>query len=438
MSVAVMDREVKDAIARIKVLPGVTRAMPGSFVTKKHDHPIGSVKFIEPAPHGARLRVFTTRGMANVHVYTKDPNGLALRINGGVVDDKPQPAAAAATVAAELKADTTAAPAVVKKPADIGSPFQTVRIGKQTKKGQPVYPAEPAPMMPAAPVLDTAIRGQLVKVTPEIAVNWLERNSNNRDLKNSRVQLYAADMKNGKWLPGGATIKFDTNGNILNGQHCLWAVIESGVTIEVFVMSGVDPEVFKVEDNHIGRTILDAMKISTHGTSGITANMAGAATVMRESMEWAQGRISRPIITRQDQFEFIGKHSDALKFAYGSVGVSRGTRKGIMIAPVLAVLARAYYTIDQERLKRFGRVLATGIVEDTKENTAVVLRNWLMTQVGMTSATGETRRDTYRRVERCLRAFLDGEVLRVLKPQPTIEEMFPLPEEPKRRKRKET
>ena len=53
---------------------------------------------------------------------------------------------------------------------------------------------------------------------------------------------YAADMKAGRWQLNGEAIKFDKNGHLLNGQHRLHAVVRADTTIQMLVISGLDPE----------------------------------------------------------------------------------------------------------------------------------------------------------------------------------------------------
>lgn len=80
------------------------------------------------------------------------------------------------------------------------------------------------------------MKTKLEIITPEIATEILERhNPRNRSVSESTVQSYAVDMKNGRWTSTHQGIAFDTNGDLLDGQHRLWAVVFSGCTIEFWV-----------------------------------------------------------------------------------------------------------------------------------------------------------------------------------------------------------
>lgn len=81
--------------------------------------------------------------------------------------------------------------------------------------------------------------GVRVRISPAVATEWLETRGDNRKVMQSVVDTYARDMKEERWLFNGAPIQFDEEGKLLNGQHRLWAVIESGCTIEAIIQWGI-------------------------------------------------------------------------------------------------------------------------------------------------------------------------------------------------------
>lgn len=86
------------------------------------------------------------------------------------------------------------------------------------------------------------------KITPVDAKKYLERNKKNRRLSKSNVLFYLEQMKKGQWQSTGDTIKFATNGDLLDGQHRLAALSRFTEPVEMFVAENVDPESFKVID----------------------------------------------------------------------------------------------------------------------------------------------------------------------------------------------
>jgi hypothetical protein len=77
-------------------------------------------------------------------------------------------------------------------------------------------------------------RGSIcIKVTPEIAYEALTYSEDTlqRHLRPSAVSDYANEMKAGRWVYNHQGICFDVNGGIVDGQHRLHAVVDSGVSI---------------------------------------------------------------------------------------------------------------------------------------------------------------------------------------------------------------
>lgn len=103
---------------------------------------------------------------------------------------------------------------------------------------------------------------QLVTVTPELAAQWLATNTTtNRKISQPTVNGYAHDMIRGKWQVTGETIKFDTDGRLIDGQHRLTAVVVSHRTVQMFVATGIPTEAMSVLDTGRTRSAGDAPTI---------------------------------------------------------------------------------------------------------------------------------------------------------------------------------
>ncbi len=97
-------------------------------------------------------------------------------------------------------------------------------------------------------------------ITPEIASEWLAQNHNNRDVKRAIVEQYARDMAAGRWQVTGEAIKRDKDGNVLDGQHRLLAMVKSGTPIVTVVVDGLPAEAQVVIDSGKPRGGGDALK----------------------------------------------------------------------------------------------------------------------------------------------------------------------------------
>jgi hypothetical protein len=99
-----------------------------------------------------------------------------------------------------------------------------------------------------------------VTVTPEIAQHWLTFNVANRELVQSKVDQFHADMESGNWLDDGSTIRF-AYGKLLDGQHRLMALMLAGVSLPMLVVYGLDSECQVTMDTGRGRTPRDSLSI---------------------------------------------------------------------------------------------------------------------------------------------------------------------------------
>lgn len=103
-----------------------------------------------------------------------------------------------------------------------------------------------------------------VAVTPALAEHILAfYNRRNRSVKQTTVDKFVRDMLDGRWKYNGEPMIFDTNGDLLSGQHRLLAVIKSGVTIFTDMKFGVNPDVRDTVDTGTARRPGDVVQLVT-------------------------------------------------------------------------------------------------------------------------------------------------------------------------------
>lgn len=90
--------------------------------------------------------------------------------------------------------------------------------------------------------------GTRVRVTPEMAMRLLEANTLNRPLATGHAERIAAQITSGKWRFNGDTIKIADTGDVLDGQHRLWAIIESKIAVDTIIVYGIERDAFATID----------------------------------------------------------------------------------------------------------------------------------------------------------------------------------------------
>lgn len=86
------------------------------------------------------------------------------------------------------------------------------------------------------------ITHSIKSITPEVATKILETVDVNRKVNSATVAKYALDMKNKSWLLTGEPIIISDTGKLLDGQHRLWAIVESGTTQDMLVIHGISDD----------------------------------------------------------------------------------------------------------------------------------------------------------------------------------------------------
>ena len=113
-------------------------------------------------------------------------------------------------------------------------------------------------------------------ITPERAEKLLLRNpaGANRKAVLTNIVYYAEQMARDDWPETGQPLIFDINGDLLDGQHRLWASYLSGTAFATYVVNQRKPipSAFAYIDNVKARTPKDALATAgMNGLSGVTA-----------------------------------------------------------------------------------------------------------------------------------------------------------------------
>lgn len=119
-------------------------------------------------------------------------------------------------------------------------------------------------------VVGNGITVQLVWLTPEVGQAMLDRNGRTqRNVKEQHILEMIDDIKNDRFPFTGQTIIQDTNGDLIDGQHRIRAVITAGKPILVLVVRNVDPDAYFAIDNTARRQVADVMRAD--GYDNVTA-----------------------------------------------------------------------------------------------------------------------------------------------------------------------
>lgn len=172
-------------------------------------------------------------------------------------------------------------------------------------------------------------------VTPEMAYEWLtEHNSDNRRFRVSNMRRLVGIINRGEWHLTPDVVAFDEAGVLLNGQHRLQAIFETGQTLPLMVGKNFKRESFIAIDVGAHRSNADVLDIPQKHAE------VAAAFARLDQGDWAS---ITPEVVRK-YYEAYKKYIEMLEGAFSS------PRRGINPAPARAavVLRLAKHTNDHQ------------------------------------------------------------------------------------------
>lgn len=223
--------------------------------------------------------------------------------------------------------------------------------------------------MKPTPQLET----QITTITPAIAEEWLKNNLHNRAIRRRQVDQLVVAMKSGSWITTHQGIAFDETDELIDGQHRLLAVVESGVTVSMMVTRGIPVNqggtmTMDVVDFGRPRSVSDSLYLQ-HGIK----NSVGIAAILRgiaKLSNWAfDGTLS--VTQSKSIYDIYGKET-GIAHQIGS-HAPRFIRQSAISAVI------AFGLKFDERVEAFGNQLSTG-ANLTESSPILALRRHLEAQ----------------------------------------------------------
>lgn len=201
-----------------------------------------------------------------------------------------------------------------------------------------------------------AMETKVVLITPEMAKSMLAKNmKDNRPVLKNTVHGYARQMRNGKWKLTHQGIAFDENGELVDGQHRLNAIIEANVSVLMNVTYNVHRtpgEVFTID---MGRKRTYANVATMSGIDDPVYRYMGTYISAYIRYKVPGGRKADPA----EIVDYIERHYEDVKKLYLFCGGSQhghGARDGSRRIPAIvgaALLAAIYRGETDDALYKF-------------------------------------------------------------------------------------
>jgi len=203
---------------------------------------------------------------------------------------------------------------------------------------------------------------QIETITPKEAEYILNTtNARNRNIRGNKVSEMVRDLHDGNWRFNGDAIRFDRDGNLLDGQHRLTACLESGIPIQTLVVKGLDSAVMSTIDTGTKRSAGDLFSLK--GVAYPTQIAASCRTSMMSKNPY----MTTQTYTNDEVWEFYTKNKTLGDF------VSRLHGCRACPASILAPVAYASSIVSPDLTERFVSVWNEGYSE--RGDPFMVVRN---------------------------------------------------------------
>lgn len=204
-----------------------------------------------------------------------------------------------------------------------------------------------------------------VRVTPELAEHWMLVNCKNRRIRAAHVAWLVRVIQSGGWTDNHPQpIIFSKSGILLDGQHRLTAISDSGKSVWCKIECGVPDEVRKTLDTGLPRKLEDRVVFSSDLVlNKFISQVVTSYTALKKGD-------ARKMPNAEYEATFLG-HGDAIVFAAGFMSKRQ---KGITRVGVSCALLEMY-EFDQKKAADFAASLQVpnGTVEQAR-----MLRDWCL------------------------------------------------------------
>lgn len=166
----------------------------------------------------------------------------------------------------------------------------------------------------------------LVQVSPELAESWLERNGRNRKISPPAVDRYARNIMKNRWPFTGDPVRFSDGGDLLDGQHRLTAIHQSGKTLPLLVITGLRADTQAFMDDGRKRNAADTLAIKEMQNYVAVSSLVRLALLWNPGGAWVPGQGTQLYGRR-----FQVSTPEILEFANRNPGVHAAAAVGVSL-----------------------------------------------------------------------------------------------------------
>lgn len=187
----------------------------------------------------------------------------------------------------------------------------------------------------------------------------------------------AKDMREGHWDTTHQGIAIATDGTLVDGQHRLMAVVESGVTVRMNVTFNA-PKSQHIDSGN-SRSMANRVQMSDYDMSWTDKTILSAANLIGRMFSGSN------LSHEEDLTEWLAKYRPQIEMVTSHI--KRGSMRGLSSAGITAaMIVAAMNDVPEAYIAKFLEVFYSGFTTNEAEHYAVMLRDDLIRN--NTSKTG--------------------------------------------------
>ena len=181
------------------------------------------------------------------------------------------------------------------------------------------------------------MKSETKKVTAKLAAEYLKTNWKNRTIRPAQISVIACDIREGRWELNGESLKFDVDGNMIDGQHRCLAIVEANKTVETLIVTGLPRKVQRTLGGAVSRNFADELTMRGVAYASVASSAARTCAVFDRFGHW-EGKFIREI-SITDQGAAFDRHEDGIMAACKFVVRLYNANKGGHFLPTQSMMA---------------------------------------------------------------------------------------------------
>lgn len=241
------------------------------------------------------------------------------------------------------------------------------------------------------------MRTEIITVTPTLAKQFLQKNGCNRPIRPHEITKNVNIILKNKWCLTHQGLAFYKDGSLADGQHRLWAIVTTGIAVQMMVTYDLEKSSALAIDVGSKRSIADGIKIGGFSNWIDSRHIAVINTVAGSKR-----------LTSDETLDWLNEMEHSVKFAVTHLSAKRYLANS---ASQAAVAMAHYNGVDQILLINFCKVFLSGYSENKFDMSIIKLRDEYLSNPSQ--AIGP-RTDKVLKAQRVIFALLNNEILKKL------------------------